>query len=118
MRVSRGDVILIPVPYVGAPGSKLRPAVVVQNDILNKALNETVIVSITTNLAHVHRPQQMLIDVSTPDGQATGLIANSVVRCDRLRALPQADVRRTIGKLSPVSLARLDACLEFALGIP
>ena len=118
MPVSRGDVILISVPYVGVPGSKVRPAIVVQNDVLNKALNETVIVSVTSKLAHLHRPQQMLIDVSTADGQGTGLVANSAVRCERLHAVPQADVRRTIGKLSPVLLARLDACLKFALGIP
>jgi mRNA-degrading endonuclease toxin of MazEF toxin-antitoxin module len=90
----------------------------VQNDVLKKALKETVIVSATSNLAHVHRPQQFLIDVSTADGQATGLVTNSAVRCDRLHAVPQSDVRRTIGKLSPALLARLDACLKFALGIP
>ena len=33
----RGDVVLVYVPFVGAPGGKTRPAVVVQNDSLNAA---------------------------------------------------------------------------------
>lgn len=117
MPVNRGDVVLIGVPYVGTPGSKIRPAIVVQNDVLNKAMNETVIVSVTSNLSHVHRPQQMLIVVSTQEGQATGLVTNSAVRADRLHAVPHADVRKTIGRLSPALMAHLDQCLKFALDI-
>lgn len=118
MPVSRGDIVLIGVPYVGAPGVKVRPALVVQNDALNRTLNETVIAAITSNLSHIHHPHQMLIDVTTPDGMATGLVTNSAVRCNRLHAVSQADVQRVIGKLSGALLNRIDGCLKSALGIP
>lgn len=41
LTMNRGNVVLVDVPYVGSPGVKLRPAVIVQGDTLNKAINET-----------------------------------------------------------------------------
>src|ERR671922_1782343 len=100
MPVSRGDVVLTYVLNVGAPGGKVRPALVVQSDHNNARLNETLIAAITSNLSRVHEPTPLLIDVSTPDGAASGLLHNSAVRCERLHSIPQADVRRVLGHLS------------------
>lgn len=100
MPVRRGDVILAYVMNVGSPGGKARPALVVQSDHNNARLNETIIAAITSNVSRVHEATQLLLDVSTPDGAASGLLHNSAVRCDRLHSIPQADVRRVIGRLS------------------
>lgn len=118
MPVSRGDVILTYVQNVGNPGGKVRPALVVQSDHNNSRLNETIIAAITSNLSRVHEAAQLLIDVSTPDGAASGLLHNSAVRCERLHSIPQADVRRVIGRLSDAVMRQIDACLKAALGIP
>ena len=115
--MKRGDVVIVDVAYVGAPGSKRRPALVIQNDVLNSAIRETVIVAITSNLSNVHQPDQLLIDISTPDGAATGLSMNSAVRCNRLHTIPQSDVRQVIGSLSAALMKKIDACLKSALGI-
>ena len=115
--MKRGDVVIVDVAYVGAPGSKRRPALVVQNDTLNSAIRETIIAAITSNLSNAHQPDQLLIDVSTPDGAATGLSMNSVVRCNRLQTIPQSDVRHVIGTFSVALMDQLDACLKSALGI-
>ena len=115
--MKRGDVVIVDVAYVGAPGSKRRPALVIQNDVLNSAVRETVIAAITSNLSNVHQPDQLLIDISTPDGAATGLSMTSAVRCSRLHTIPQSDVRQVIGSLSATLMKKVDACLESALGI-
>ena len=117
MSVKRGDVILAFVPNVGSPGGKLRPALVVQSDHNNGRLNETIIAAITSNISRVHEATQLLIDVSTADGRASGLLHNSAVRCERLHSIPQADIRRTIGSLTDALLQEIDACLKAALGI-
>ncbi len=115
--MKRGDVVMVDVAYVGAPGSKRRPALVVQNNFLNSAIRETIIVAITSNLTSVHQPDQLLIDIAAPDGQATGLSMNSAVRCNRLHTIPQSDVRQVIGSLSSALMKSVDACLKSALGI-
>lgn len=115
--MKRGDVVIVDVAYVGAPGNKRRPALVIQNDVLNSAIRETVIVAITSNLSNVHQPDQLLIDISTADGAATGLSMNSAVRGNRLHTIPQSDVRQVIGSLSAALMKKADACLKSALGI-
>ena len=115
--MKRGDVVIVDVAYVGAPGSKPRPAVVIQNDVLNSAIRETIIVAITSNLSNVHQSDQLLIDISTADGAATGLSMDSAVRCNRIHTIPQSDIKRTIGTFSSALMAKTDACLKSALGI-
>ncbi len=118
MPVKRGDAILAFVPNVGSPGGKVRPALIVQSDHNNARLNETIIAAITSNTTRVHEATQLLIDLATPDGRASGLLTNSAVRCERLHSIAQADVRRVIGKLSDALMGQIDLCLKAALGIP
>lgn len=118
MPINRGDVILVYVPNVGSQGGKVRPALVVQSDHNNARLNETIIAAITSNSSRVHESTQHLIEVATPEGLASGLLNDSAVRCERLHSIPQADVRRVIGKLSTALMRQIDDCLKAALGLP
>lgn len=103
---------------VGSPGGKVRPALGVQSDHNNARLNETILAAITSNVSRVPEATQLLSDVSTPDGAAAGLLHNSAVRCERLHSIPQADVRRVIGRLSSALMAQINDCLKAALGLP
>ncbi len=115
--MKRGEVVLVAVPYVGAAGFKVRPAVVLQNDLLNNSIQETIIAAVTSNLANSHQPYRFLIDVSTPAGKATGLLMDSVVRGERLHTVAQSDIRKVIVTLPPTLVSRLNDCLRSALGI-
>src|SRR5271165_3705960 len=100
MPINRGDVILAYVPNIGGPVGKVRPALIVQSDLNNARLNETIIAAITSNTSRVQEPTQLLIELATPDGAASGLLHDSAVRCERLHSITRADARRVIGKLS------------------
>jgi mRNA-degrading endonuclease toxin of MazEF toxin-antitoxin module len=116
--MKRGDVVLVYVPFVGAKGGKKRPAVVVQNDSLNVVIRETVIAEITSNVSRAVRRHHVLIDVATPDGACTGLLTDSVIRCERLHTVPQADILKFIGSLSPSHVQLVNEALKAAFGIP
>lgn len=74
MKAKRGDVVLPDFPFSDASGSKVRPALVVRADAYNAKLNSTVIALITKDVSRAAtEPAQLLIQVSTPEGQATGL---------------------------------------------
>ena len=71
--VNRGDVVLLPIAFVSGVGTKVRPAVVVQNDNLSSRLNSTLVAIITsTNTRARTEASQVFIDITTPDGQLTG----------------------------------------------
>jgi mRNA interferase MazF len=115
--MKRGEVILAFIPNVGSTGGKKRPALIVQSDLNNARLNETIIAAITSNISRVREAHQLLIDIQTPDGAATGLLHNSAVRCERLHTIPQVDVDKVIGTLSNKLMKQIDDCLKAALGI-
>jgi mRNA-degrading endonuclease toxin of MazEF toxin-antitoxin module len=63
-------------------------------------------------------PTQLLIDVATVDGQQTGLVMNSTVKCEHLDTVDQRDIVRTIGSLSHALMQQLELCMKAALALP
>lgn len=57
--VKRGDVLPLPINFVSGKGSKVRPAVVIQNDRLNSMLQSTVVAIITSTLTEVGGEQDI-----------------------------------------------------------
>lgn len=117
MSVRRGDIVLVNMPFARGGGSNLRPALVVQSDRNDNRLSNTIVAAITRNVSRVHEPTQLLIDVSTPAGQQTGLLANSAVTTENLFTVDQRFVLRTIGALPPAARRQVDDCLKAALGL-
>ena len=118
MNLSRGDVAVARFPHAGGTRGKKRPVVVVQADVYNRLVRHAIVAEITTNMAAANDPACLLIDVSTPEGKASGLGQNSVVGCLFLATIAEKRISAPIGRLSSVTLQRLDQCLKAALGLP
>jgi len=115
--MKRGDVILCKFPHASAAPSKLRPALVVQNDFYNQRIANLLVAAITGNLVNVGDPAHYLIDISRPDGQQSGLNRDSVVSCINLAVIPPRNVDRKIGELPEATMQRIDQGLKTSLGI-
>jgi mRNA interferase MazF len=119
MKVRRADVVIIDHPFSDASGAKVRPALVVQSDPRNGRLTETVVALISTNVRHVGTDTaQLLVDIASPDGQASGLKQTSAVKCGKLFTIHEGLVRRKIGVLSPTLMLKINDCLKMALELP
>ncbi|MFO0848599.1 MAG: type II toxin-antitoxin system PemK/MazF family toxin [Gemmataceae bacterium] len=116
--MSRGDVILVRFPHPSGLRGKKRPAVVVQSDAYTAAVGTLVVAEVTKNLAMASDPACLFIDTSTPDGQATGLVRDSVVSCLVLTTVYADAVAQVLGTLSPAMRQKLDGCLRSSLGLP
>jgi mRNA interferase MazF len=79
--MKRGDVVVVPFPYQDKPGEKIRPAVVVQSDVENHRLANTILAMITGNLSDAGQPTTLLVDPATADGAGSGLNGPSRVKC-------------------------------------
>jgi len=115
--MNRGDLILVRFPHPSGVRGKKRPAVVVQSDAYAGALSTLVVPEVTKNLTLAGDPACLLIDVSTPEGKATGLIRDSAVSCLLLATVDADTVARVLGSLSAAMKQQLDACLKVALGL-
>jgi mRNA interferase MazF len=92
---------------------------VVQSDQDNQRLDDTILALITSSWRRlVGSATQLLIDISTPDGQRSGLRQNSLVQCENLTTIDQSLILRTLGNLSDALRRQIDDCLKAALELP
>jgi len=79
--MKRGDVILVRFPHPSGLRGKKRPAIIVQSDAYAGTVGTVVVAEVTKNLSMANDPACLFIDLSTPEGKATGLVHDSVVSC-------------------------------------
>src|SRR5262249_22314242 len=118
MKVNRGDVVLARFPHDAGTRGKKRPVVVVQSDVYNPELRHVIVAEVTTNVAAASDAANLLVEVSTPEGKATGLRQDSLVTCLHLVTMNEDRIGKMIGKLSASLLQKLNDCLKAALQLP
>lgn len=97
MNLRAGDLVLIRLPFPQAPGSKVRPAVVVLDDG-----DDDFVGAPTTS-----RAGRSEFDLPIVDWQAAGLNVRSVARLHKVATLYKNDILRAVGQLSALDIARL-----------
>lgn len=117
MRVQRGDVVLAVFPFATGTAAKKRPVLVIQADSYNRSMHNAVVAEITSNTTRAADPAHLLVDVTSSDGQPTGLLRNSVVSCLNLATVHESRFDRVIGSFSTALMDQIDACLKTALGL-
>jgi mRNA-degrading endonuclease toxin of MazEF toxin-antitoxin module len=116
--MNRGDVLLARFPHPSGGRGKKRPIVLVQADAYNQALRTLVVAEVTKNLNMANDPACLFIDASTPEGQATGVLQDSVVSCLLMATIKADLVAQVIGVLSDALKQKLNTCLKAALELP
>jgi mRNA-degrading endonuclease toxin of MazEF toxin-antitoxin module len=116
--MNRGDVLLARFPHPSGGRGKKRPVVVVQADAYNQSLRSILVVEVTKNVTMANDPACLFIDATTPEGQATGVLQDSVVSCLLMATIRADRVDQVIGVLSQSMQQKLNDCLKAALGLP
>lgn len=116
MKFQRGDIVLATLPFTDLSGSKTRPALVIQCDRNNHRLDDVIVAMITRTIHRVQsEPTQLLIDLATPDGAASGLLHTSVVKCEHVITLHGSLFTRIVGSLPANLMQQVDTCLKESL---
>jgi len=118
MKAKRGDVILTRIPHAAGGRGKKRPAVVIQANGYNQSERHIIVAEITSNLTRAVDPANLLVDVATPEGRATGLAQDSVVTCLQLATISEDRITAVIGNLAAAMMGKLNDCLKAVLAIP
>jgi mRNA interferase MazF len=117
MKVSRGDIVMADFPFATGAAGKVRPVLVIQADFYNQRIQNVVVAMLTTNLRNARDKAHYLIDVSTPDGQQSGLKQNSLVSCTNIATLHESRLRQLVGRLSNQAMLEVEGCLKAAFEI-
>ncbi len=103
----QGDVVLVLFPNSDLVTAKTRPAVVVQADNLQTGLPQIIVAMVTSQMSRSQHPSRLTILISTPAGQQSGLISDSVVMTDNLATVKLAAVARVIGSIEIENLVEI-----------
>jgi mRNA interferase MazF len=118
MNVRRGEIVLVDYPFAQGGGTKVRPALVIQNDRDNQRLLNTIVAQITSVTHRALERTQLLIQLATPAGKQSGLRQDSVVNCVNLLTLNKQKVLRVLGSLPRAAMSDVDECVKMALDLP
>jgi mRNA interferase MazF len=105
----RGDVVLV---VVQADFGKVRPAVIVQNDMSLEAAESITVCLVTSDL----QPDTSVRVNITPTAK-NGLKKPSQIQADKLQTVRKEKVRDTIGHIDRISKQRLDIALALHLNL-
>ena len=125
--MKRGAVVLADFPFQDVPGSKVRPAVVVQNDAAQKKVSGTLKRSKLPHLLRLESSRHLflakpatnvLVDPATSDGARSGLHGPSLIKCGNLATVRQQRILRVIGHLTGAVQQQVNRAVKAALELP
>ena len=109
----RGEVYLVSFdPTLGAEIRKTRPALILQNDIANRASPITIVAAITSRFDEELYPTE--VPIRAREG---GLSTDSVVLLNQIRPIDKQRLVRRIGKLTSGTMSHVDRALALSLGL-
>jgi mRNA interferase MazF len=103
MNYSKGDIVIIPVPFTDNKGNKLRPAVVISNAMVHQT-GDVMIVQITSQLK-----QDKLSIAITNDDVTEDLPVKSYIRVHKIFVLEQSLIK---GKVSSLKAAKYKELIQ------
>lgn len=103
MNFSKGDIVIIPVPFSDNKGNKLRPAVVISNTMVHQT-GDVMIVQITSQL----KQDKLSISI-TSDDVTEALPVKSYIRVHKIFVLEQKLIK---GKVSSLKTAKYKELIQ------
>jgi len=109
----RGEIYLVGFdPTVGHEIQKIRPAVVIQNDISNQYSPITIVAAISSQFSDPPFPREVVIEP-----EESGLPKRSAVIVNQIRSVDRLRLQERLGRLSRPSMERLDEAIKISLGL-
>jgi len=113
MEIKRGDVLLVNFePVRGSEQGRIRPAVVIQNDILNKFSPLTIVAPVTSRVYDKEYPTNVFIKK-----EDSGLDKDSTVLLNQIRTIDKRRIIRKIGSLNIFSMSKVVLAIKVCLAI-
>ena len=110
--IRRNDIFSVDFePVRGSAQGKVRPAIVIQNDIGNEFSPTIIVAPITSGERTRFRVN---VAVKAPEG---GLTNNSIILLNQIRTIDRSRIGRFWGQISPETAAKVDEAIKISLGL-
>ena len=119
MNYKRGDVVILPFPFVTSSGTqqKARPALIISDHSIRRRFGDLILAGITSQRIDDVMDTEFLIDEQAECFAQSGLKKSSVVRGEYLMTIPKDLVARKLGELQEDVMKLIDERIGKSLGL-
>ena len=111
MEIKRGDILLVNFePVKGSEQGRIRPAIVIQNDILNKFSPLTIVAPITSKVYSKEFPTNVFIKK-----EDYKLNNDSTVLLNQIRTIDKRRIIKKLGSLNTFLMRKVDLAIKICL---
>jgi len=111
--IKRGDILLINFePVKGSEQGRIRPAVVIQNDLLNKFSPLTIVAPITSKVYEKEYPTNIFIRK-----EDCVLNNDSTILINQIRTIDKRRILRKLGSLDMFLMNKVDLAIKICLSV-
>lgn len=96
---------------VGSEQGKMRPVMILQNDVGNKYSPTVIVAVITSQLKNLNMPTHVVL------GQHNGLDKLSMVSLEQIRTVDKKRLKEYIGTISKEDMKKIDKAIEISMGV-
>ena len=113
MEIRRGEILLVNFePVKGSEQGRVRPALVIQHEVLNKFSPLTIVLPITSKIYTKEYPTNIFIR-----REDSGLNTDSTILSNQIRAIDKRRIIRRISSLDNELMKKVDRAIKVSLGI-
>lgn len=113
MEIKRGDILLVNFePVRGSEQGRIRPAIVIQNNILNKFSPLTIVAPITSKVYDKEYPTNVFIKK-----EESALGNNSTILLNQIRTIDKRRIIKRLGSLDIFLMNKLDLAIKICLAL-
>lgn len=113
MLIKRGDVVLVNLePVIGSEQGKVRPAVIIQNDLGNEYSPTTIIAPITSKEFSKEFPTNVLVSP-----EESSLEKNSIVLLNQIRTIDKTRIIKHYDALNHEVMQKINLAIKVSLGL-
>ncbi|GBE20629.1 mRNA interferase EndoA [archaeon BMS3Abin17] len=112
-KILRGDIFLVNFePVKGVEQGKIRPALIIQNNISNKFSPLTIVAPITSKVYEKEYPTNVILSKSD-----SNLEKDSVVLLNQIRTIDKRRIIKKLSHLDNLIMNKVDLAIKISLGL-
>ncbi|MBU0962855.1 MAG: type II toxin-antitoxin system PemK/MazF family toxin [Nanoarchaeota archaeon] len=113
MIIKRGDLVLVNLdPVIGSEQGKIRPAVIIQNNLGNDYSPTTIIAPITSKIFSKEYPTNVQISA-----KESGLEKDSTILLNQIRTIDKVRIVKKLNSLDITIMEKVDYAIKSSLDI-
>ena len=113
LNIKRGDIVVADLdPTIGSEQGKIRPVLVIQNDVSNNFSPITIVAAITSKVYEKEFPTNVFLTK-----KESGLDKDSTVILNQIRSIDKIRVSKKISSLNYISMKKVDLAIKSSLSL-